>query len=88
MRGARGGVFRQDDPPTERQLWRDETGYTGGLWKWLCYEDGLRLLGGSASSPDPFFKRGRRGIPFRHNSKGIHHGAFEEGLDKINRIGA
>ena len=61
-------------------------GYTGVLGEWPCYKDGLRLLGGSASSPDPFFNHGRCGIAFRHNSSGIHHGAFEEGLDKINRI--
>jgi hypothetical protein len=47
------------DPPTERQLRRDEAGYTGGLLEWPGYEDGLRLLGGSASSPDPFFNHGR-----------------------------
>jgi hypothetical protein len=46
------------DPPTKRQLRREETGYTGGLWEWPGYEDGLRLLGGSASSPDPFFNHG------------------------------
>ncbi len=60
--------------------------FTGGLWEWPGYEYGLRRHGGSASSPDPFFSHGRCGIAFRHNSRRIHHGAFEEGLDKINRI--
>jgi hypothetical protein len=62
------------------------TGFTGGLGEWLGYEDGRRRLGGSASSPDPFFSHGQRGIAFRHTPRRIHHGAFEEGLDRINRI--
>jgi hypothetical protein len=75
------GFFRQEDPPTKKQLRRDEAesersgerllqaarrvsaanqfaGYTGGLGEWIGYEYGLRRLGGSASSPDPFFNHG------------------------------
>jgi hypothetical protein len=52
----------------------------------LPWNAARRLPGGSASSPDPFFIHGGAEIAFRHNSRGIHHGAFEEGLDKINRI--
>jgi hypothetical protein len=44
--GLSVAVFKQDDPPTERQLRHDETGYTGGLWKWPCYEDGFDCLEG------------------------------------------
>jgi len=32
-------------------------GYTGGLWEWPCDKDEHRLIGGSASSPDPNFSR-------------------------------
>jgi len=40
-------------------------GFTGGLWEWPFYEDGLRRLGGSASSPEPFFNHGRSGNRFQ-----------------------
>jgi hypothetical protein len=43
-------------------------------------------LGGTASSPSPILNHGQCGIAFRHNSKKINHGAFEEGLDRIYRI--
>ena len=43
---ADNGFFRQEDSPAKRQLRRDETGYTGGLWEWPGYEDGLDCLEG------------------------------------------
>jgi hypothetical protein len=52
----------------------------------LPWNAARRLLGRSASSPDPFFNHSCAEIAFRHNSRRINHGAFEEGLDKINRI--
>ena len=57
-------------------------GYTGGLGEWLGY-DGLE---GQRPRLTHFSTTSGAEIAFRHNFKGINHGAFEEGLDKINRI--
>jgi hypothetical protein len=104
--GLRKLIFRQEDPPTKKQLRRDEAesersgerllqaarrvsaanqyaGLTGGLWKWIGYEDGRRRLGGSASSPDPFFGHGQRGNRFQTQLQGIdHRGHRAHGVDK------
>jgi hypothetical protein len=47
---------------------------------------GVDSLEGQRPRLTHFSATGSAEIAFRHNSGRIHHGAFEEGLDKINRI--